>query len=42
MTYNGFSTTGDVTGPLIYVNYGREEDYQELDVRRHHSVAAAL
>ena len=41
MTYNGFSTTGDVTGPLVYVNYGREEDYQELDVRPNLVGAAA-
>ena len=30
-TYNAYSTDGDVTGPLVYVNYGRPEDYEELD-----------
>src|SRR3954452_24247500 len=29
-TYNAYSKDGDVTGPLVYVNYGREEDYEEL------------
>ncbi len=29
-TYNAYSTDGDVTGPLVYVNYGRPSDYEEL------------
>src|SRR5262245_21273422 len=27
-TYNAYSIDGDVTGPLVYVNYGRPEDYE--------------
>lgn len=30
-TYNAYSRDGDVTGPLVYVNYGRQEDYEVLD-----------
>jgi N-acetylated-alpha-linked acidic dipeptidase len=30
-TYNAYSTDGDVTGLLVYVNYGLPEDYQQLD-----------
>lgn len=30
-TYNAYSIDGDVTGPLVYVNYGRPEDYEELE-----------
>ncbi len=30
-TYNAYSRDGDVTAPLVYVNYGRPEDYDELD-----------
>ena len=30
-TYNAYSIDGDVTGPLVYVNYGLPEDYDELD-----------
>ena len=30
-TYNAYSIDGDVTGPLVYVNYGRPLDYDELD-----------
>jgi N-acetylated-alpha-linked acidic dipeptidase len=30
-TYNAYSIDGDVTGPLVYVNYGRREDYEDLD-----------
>ncbi len=30
-TYNAYSVDGDVTGPLVYVNYGRPADYEELD-----------
>ena len=29
-TYNAYSIDGDVTGPLVYVNYGRPEDYEVL------------
>lgn len=29
-TYNMYSADGDVTAPLVYVNYGTEADYQEL------------
>src|SRR6202453_5193731 len=32
-TYNAYSADGDVTAPLIYVNYGDREDYEELDLR---------
>lgn len=30
-TYNAYSVDGDVTAPLIYVNYGNREDYEQLD-----------
>jgi len=30
-TYNAYSIDGDVTGPLVYVNYGNREDYEQLD-----------
>jgi len=30
-TYNAYSHDGDVTAPLVYVNYGRQEDYEVLD-----------
>jgi N-acetylated-alpha-linked acidic dipeptidase len=30
-TYNAYSRDGDVTGPVVYVNYGRPEDYEVLD-----------
>ena len=30
-TYNAYSIDGDVTGPLVYANYGRPEDYEVLD-----------
>jgi N-acetylated-alpha-linked acidic dipeptidase len=29
--YNAFSTDGDVEGELVYVNYGRPEDYEILE-----------
>jgi N-acetylated-alpha-linked acidic dipeptidase len=29
-TYNAYSIDGDVTGPLVYVNYGLPRDYDEL------------
>jgi N-acetylated-alpha-linked acidic dipeptidase len=31
--YNAFSRDGDVTGELVYVNYGVPADYEELDKR---------
>ena len=40
-TYNAYSIDGDVTGPLVYVNYGRPEDYEELE-RRGVSVKGAI
>ena len=30
-TYNAYSADGDVTAPLVYVNYGSREDYELLD-----------
>jgi N-acetylated-alpha-linked acidic dipeptidase len=30
-TYNVYSRDGDVTGPVVYVNYGRPQDYEVLD-----------
>jgi N-acetylated-alpha-linked acidic dipeptidase len=30
-TYNAYSTDGDVTAPLVYVNYGLPEDYEALE-----------
>ena len=30
-TYNAYSADGDVTAPLVYVNYGNREDYERLD-----------
>jgi N-acetylated-alpha-linked acidic dipeptidase len=30
-TYNAYSADGDVTAPLVYVNYGIPEDYEKLD-----------
>jgi len=32
-TYNAYSIDGDVSGPLVYVNYGVPADYDELDKR---------
>lgn len=29
-TFHGLSANGEVQGPLIYANYGTQEDYQEL------------
>jgi N-acetylated-alpha-linked acidic dipeptidase len=29
--FNAYSIDGDVTAPLVYVNYGRPSDYEELD-----------
>src|SRR5580658_2405074 len=31
--YNVYGADGDVTGDLVYVNYGMQEDYKELDRR---------
>ena len=28
--YNAYSADGDVTGELVYVNYGMPDDYKEL------------
>ncbi|MGA6950360.1 MAG: PA domain-containing protein, partial [Candidatus Sulfotelmatobacter sp.] len=30
-TYNAYSIDGDVTAPLVYVNYGNRDDYEQLD-----------
>ena len=30
-SYNAYSVDGDVTGPLVYVNYGAPADYDALD-----------
>ena len=30
-TYNAYSVDGDVTAPLVYVNYGLPEDYEKLE-----------
>ena len=30
-TYNAYSIDGDVTAPIVYVNYGSPDDYKELD-----------
>ena len=32
-TYNAYSIDGDVTGSLVYVNYGTPADYDELEKR---------
>ncbi|HEX6466004.1 MAG TPA: transferrin receptor-like dimerization domain-containing protein, partial [Terriglobales bacterium] len=40
-TYNAYSIDGDVTAPLVYVNYGLPKDYEELD-RRGISVKGAI
>ncbi len=32
-TYNAYSIDGDVTGELVYVNYGVPKDYEELERR---------
>src|SRR5207247_9283425 len=31
--YNAYSIDGDVTGPLVFVNYGVPADYEELEQR---------
>src|SRR5437868_15448241 len=33
-TYNAYSADGDVTAPLVYVNYGVPADYEQLDRMR--------
>ena len=40
-SFNAYSVDGDVTGPLVYVNYGLPSDYDELD-RRGISVKGAI
>jgi N-acetylated-alpha-linked acidic dipeptidase len=40
-SFNAYSVDGDVTGPLVYVNYGRPADYEEL-ARRGVSVKGAI
>jgi N-acetylated-alpha-linked acidic dipeptidase len=30
-TYNAYSSDGDVTAPLVYVNYGAPADYEQLE-----------
>ncbi len=32
-SYNAYSIDGDVTGPLVFVNYGIPADYEELEKR---------
>jgi len=40
-SYNAYSVDGDVTGPIVYVNYGRPQDYDDLE-RRGVSVRGAV
>jgi N-acetylated-alpha-linked acidic dipeptidase len=40
-SYNAYSADGDVTGPLVYVNYGAPADYEALE-RRGISVKGAI
>src|SRR5690242_2127882 len=40
-TYNAYSIDGDVTAPLVFVNYGVPADYDELE-RRGISVKGAI
>jgi N-acetylated-alpha-linked acidic dipeptidase len=40
-SYNAYSIDGDVTGPLVFVNYGIPADYDELE-RRGISVRGAI
>ena len=30
-SYNAYSIDGDVTAPLVFVNYGLPRDYEELE-----------
>ena len=34
-TYNAYSIDGDVTAPLVYVNYGVPDDYEALERAGH-------
>ena len=40
-SFNAYSVDGDVTGPIVYVNYGRPQDYEDLE-RRGISVRGAI
>src|ERR1700684_384647 len=40
-TYNAYSIDGDVTGPVVYVNYGTPADYEQLQ-RMGVSVSGAI
>lgn len=40
-TYNAYSIDGDVTAPIVYVNYGAPADYEELE-RMGVSVSGAI
>jgi N-acetylated-alpha-linked acidic dipeptidase len=40
-TYNAYSSDGDVTGPVVFVNYGSPADYEELQ-RMGISVSGAI
>ena len=40
-TYNAYSADGDVTAPLVFVNYGLPKDYEELE-RLNVSVKGAI
>jgi N-acetylated-alpha-linked acidic dipeptidase len=40
-SFNAYSVDGDVTGPIVYVNYGRPQDYEDLE-RRGVSVRGAI
>src|SRR3954447_17533553 len=43
-TYNAYSADGDVTGPIVYVNYGSPADYEQLErmgVSVHGAIALA-
>ena len=40
-TYNAYSIDGDVTGPLVYVNYGMRDDYEVLSMEAPGGSAAA-
>jgi N-acetylated-alpha-linked acidic dipeptidase len=40
-SFNAYSIDGDVTGPIVYVNYGRPQDYEDLE-RRGISVRGAI
>jgi N-acetylated-alpha-linked acidic dipeptidase len=40
-TYNAYSIDGDVSGPLVYVNYGMRDDYEVLSMEAPGGSAAA-